>query len=435
MHPQPKVTAATFKAALLEGTLKAQMGTKTCPCPSGCFTCLDFDTPEDPAERTRLEEQAFQRLSDAAVHIVVGQQFYGVVLCSLQRMPEWSIPTMAVDGKHIWFNPAYVMSFPNKQTAVVELLHEIGHQIYLHLFRRLTRNAGRFNYACDYVVDRDISTGLGYTLPPFSAFTVMQDAGFASLCPEWETMTAEQVYAMLPEDLSNTVDSRDDHMRPVVSEGTIKGKIAQASTAVKNIGNLPAGVRRQIDKIRNPKVPWDLYIHGEAVDRFLRVDYHPAVRSPACHVVAHFLNIPGCYIPGLAKEEASTLVIGTDTSGSIDDRLLAIFGAEMGAIMQMADRTVCFSCDAKVHEMVEVTKWDDIREKFAFKGGGGTDFRPVFRRIDDEGIKPTMLIFLTDLAGTFPLEKPDYPVIWAVTKHHATPPPWGEVVVVEFPED
>ena len=47
------------------------------------------------------------------------------------------------------------------------------------------------------------------------------------------------------------------------------------------------------------------------------------------------------------------------------------------------------------------------------KGGGGTDFRQVFQWVEQQGISPECLIYLTDLeCSRFP-EEPFYPVLWA----------------------
>src|SRR3546814_1023040 len=45
------------------------------------------------------------------------------------------------------------------------------------------------------------------------------------------------------------------------------------------------------------------------------------------------------------------------------------------------------------------------------KGGGGTDFRPAIALA--ETMRPDLIVYLTDLAGTFPDRKPRTPIIWA----------------------
>jgi predicted metal-dependent peptidase len=62
-------------------------------------------------------------------------------------------------------------------------------------------------------------------------------------------------------------------------------------------------------------------------------------------------------------------------------------------------------------------------------GGGGTDFRPCFNWLEEHGIIPQTLVFLTDLWGTFPDIVPPYPVIWASTD--SRPVPFGQVIPME----
>jgi hypothetical protein len=59
-------------------------------------------------------------------------------------------------------------------------------------------------------------------------------------------------------------------------------------------------------------------------------------------------------------------------------------------------------------------------------GSGGTDFGPSFRWLEEKGIYPQTMVFLTDLWCMFPNDAPNYPVIWASTD--TRPVPFGQVV-------
>jgi predicted metal-dependent peptidase len=64
------------------------------------------------------------------------------------------------------------------------------------------------------------------------------------------------------------------------------------------------------------------------------------------------------------------------------------------------------------------------------KGGGGTDFRPVFNWVEaheDEDI--ACVIYLTDMYGTFPKEAPAMPVLWVATSDVVGP--WGDTIRLE----
>jgi predicted metal-dependent peptidase len=59
-------------------------------------------------------------------------------------------------------------------------------------------------------------------------------------------------------------------------------------------------------------------------------------------------------------------------------------------------------------------------------GGGGTDFEPIFRYIDSQGIDPVATVVLTDLCCDSFGEAPPYPVLWVTTERGTAP--FGEVV-------
>jgi len=88
-------------------------------------------------------------------------------------------------------------------------------------------------------------------------------------------------------------------------------------------------------------------------------------------------------------------------------------------------------CDADIHRVDELEDASDlntIRCKGA-PGGGGTSFIPVFDKINELGLQPEALVYLTDGMGSFPDKAPSYPVIWG-SIHKASKYPFGDVVDV-----
>ena len=84
-------------------------------------------------------------------------------------------------------------------------------------------------------------------------------------------------------------------------------------------------------------------------------------------------------------------------------------------------------CDASinvVHELHDAVDLTSIK----LVGGGGTDFRPVFNWIAEQGA-PDALVYLTDGLGCFPDRAPNYPVIWGSIYEPAVYP-FGDVVQV-----
>ena len=118
------------------------------------------------------------------------------------------------------------------------------------------------------------------------------------------------------------------------------------------------------------------------------------------------------------------IVVAVDTSGSIGTQELEQFAGEINAIINEAqpESIRVIYCDAALQAVEEFGPSEPIT--LSPKGGGGTDFVPPFRWVEENSVEPKCLIYLTDLCcNSFPVA-PDYPVLW-VTDSHRTPP-FGE---------
>ena len=85
-------------------------------------------------------------------------------------------------------------------------------------------------------------------------------------------------------------------------------------------------------------------------------------------------------------------------------------------------------CDAAVGavETFDDASPFDPNRKWKTTGGGGTDFRPVFRYVDEHpGLDPALLIYFTDGCGAYPDRAPSYPVMWLLAQDGACDADWG----------
>lgn len=227
----------------------------------------------------------------------------------------------------------------------------------------------------------------------------------------------------------------DTHLKP----GTGRGKptneamgerneqawantIAAAIASGQLRGDMPASLIRTFKGQLTPKANWqDVYF--AAVTRRIGNDrYSWEQLNPQ-------LIYRGIGAPGRVSFGCNLLVVAADSSGSITQHTLDVFLTESRAILEVIrPRRIIFTqCDARVHEWTEISDVEDLRGEI--KGGGGTDFIPVFERVEKEGEYPDMLIYLTDMDGTFPREAPAYPVVWgSITPNRRAP--FGEVVFV-----
>ena len=66
--------------------------------------------------------------------------------------------------------------------------------------------------------------------------------------------------------------------------------------------------------------------------------------------------------------------------------------------------------DAALQDAAEYEP-DDLPDEIALKGRGGTDFRPGFEWLDDQGIQPGICLYFTDMeCSSYPEAEPGFPV-------------------------
>jgi predicted metal-dependent peptidase len=121
-------------------------------------------------------------------------------------------------------------------------------------------------------------------------------------------------------------------------------------------------------------------------------------------------------------------VVALDTSGSMSQGELTNAISEFNSILEKFNSEAIFlCCDYSEIKSEERFTSDDVPFKPKVIGGGGTSFEPPFKWVDDNNIKPSFLIYFTDLYGSFPKTKPDYPVFW-VTESKNMDVPFGTLL-------
>ncbi len=150
------------------------------------------------------------------------------------------------------------------------------------------------------------------------------------------------------------------------------------------------------------------------VERAVRHDYlRPNRRFP--HRVGE--------IPGRTRRPPRPkLLVGIDTSGSMTGEVLDRVTREVRRLAAHA-RVTIVECDAAAHAV-----YPFARPLGPFRGGGDTDFGPVFdeaQRARVEGV-----VYFTDGRGAIPEAPPSMPVLWAITHDGPFLADWGTIVRV-----
>lgn len=208
---------------------------------------------------------------------------------------------------------------------------------------------------------------------------------------------------------------------PTALEAEWKIAVQQAVAIATARGKLPGGIKAMVAEAMKPRLDWRAILRQFVQQAWTAVDYTWTV--PSATYIPH-----GLYMPKLANETIPCIVIAIDTSASISDRLLAEFKAEVRSIVEelCPEEAYLIYCDAIVQAVLRFVANDPVVFQ-AIPGRGGTDFRPVFEKVEQEHIFPTCLVYLTDMNGVAPTVAPDYPVLWISPPTHFTAP-WGEHV-------
>jgi predicted metal-dependent peptidase len=247
-------------------------------------------------------------------------------------------------------------------------------------------------------------------------------------------MSAEQIYNIIPDepddDKSGTGDGMGDvedadgkdESSKTAKEDEMKVSLSQALIAAKDQGNLPGSLRRLIQEVLQPKVDWQ-----EVLARFLteveRNDY--TFKKPNPRYIQS-----GFYLPYLENQTIGEIVLIVDTSGSITEEIINKFGTEMQQITNTFNKGFkVLYVDAKFQGEQDIEPDGDV--KLEPLGGGGTDFKPGFKYIEEQGISPKAVVYFTDMVCTSFPEEPEYPVLWVEYGTGGFEAPFGEVLKID----
>jgi|TARA_R100000455_G_scaffold28279_1_gene17748 predicted metal-dependent peptidase len=120
------------------------------------------------------------------------------MLLPLKLIEDETKPTMATDGRKIYYSPDYVQRISHEEIQTV-LVHEALHVRLEHHLRMGNRNHELWNIACDYVINGYLVDVLNMPLPEGGLYD-----------PRFKGMSAEKVYAILDDELDQEQDQNDE---------------------------------------------------------------------------------------------------------------------------------------------------------------------------------------------------------------------------------
>jgi len=367
-----------------------------------------------------------EALSAASMRLMRKQPFFSALMMMASISLSDAVPTAATDGLKVWCNPAFMDRLSAAEREGV-LLHEVLHMALLHLPRRGSRDPLVWNIAADISVNGMVKA-IGMSLPEGLCENKDLEARpveeiYELLLKDPKTPRALSISDLLGEGLPGDADGDGDRAgRMARAAERWSGAMARAQLATgARQGTLPAGMLRELGSLEPGQLDWRTLL------------WRRLVRTPVNYegYDRRFIG-RGLYLDNL-EGDGVRVAVCVDTSGSIDDRALSAFLAELRGIMGSYPhvRADLYYCDAAIVGPFELGPGDDIPRP---EGGGGTSFVPFFEATAaDTGDPPYgALVYLTDGYGTFPEGAPGTETIWVVTPGGLEPAdfPFGEVALL-----
>jgi predicted metal-dependent peptidase len=350
-------------------------------------------------------------LSKISKTILFKEPFYGLFLIGLKKNFTDDLPTAAVGRNGIntslYVNPDFFKSLDDdKKYGLIK--HELLHIAFGHMtMRDIFQDKKLFNIAADleinqYIDEYQLPEG-GITMDSFPELSLPYRAG----TKEYYKLLKQAQDQGKSESLQNLLDSQDgnspyDHNTweefdelPESTQRLIEKQIDHqintvAETLEKSSGNIPGEIKSVLERIRHvepPKFDWRGYLR-----RFVGNSNIVYTKKTRKKINKRF---PGN--PAIKVKTRSHILVGIDTSASVNNNELKEFMAELYHISKTGNQITIAQCDTVLNSVEKFNPKKDLN----IKGRGGTDFQPVIDHYNEKGYYTT-LIYFTDGEASSP---------------------------------
>lgn len=362
-----------------------------------------------------------QRVEKAHVQMMGHQAtmlYSGVFMVGKTEISD-DIPTACTNGRDTWYGADFVSGLTDAELNGL-ILHENLHKVYQHhwLWKHLwDEDKRKANQAADYVINLEISD----LSKKHSGFIKLPDC--ALLDEKYRGLSTQEVFAKLKESNDGGKgDGFDEHDFSELTEAEREEVAREVEQAVRQ-GQILAGkqggdIPKNIKELLAPKVNWKDQLRDFMTDTCSGKD-DTTWRKPNRRWLQHDI-----YLPSTISESMGCIVIGLDTSGSVDEVLASKFLSEVVALCETVQPSLVhlIEVDAEIqrHRVFSPMDFGKLREIKELKGGGGTDMRKVFDYVKDKTLNPEAVLILTDGYTPYPDSTP-MPSLWAITTEQRSP--------------
>lgn len=192
--------------------------------------------------------------------------------------------------------------------------------------------------------------------------------------------------------------------------------VREAYQEAKRIGNLPGELQSAIEDMLKPRINWRVRLR-KFTGHFTQMG-----TKPSCKRMNRRVPLFGI-VPGQVSKYVAKMLYAIDTSGSMGQKEVNAAVREMKALPVPYTMV---ECDTRIANVTVMSRWK--RFSGSIRGGGGTDFRPVFQYAKKHNFNG--IIFVTDLCGDFPTDN-KIKTLWLSTVKGQVAP-FGETVDLDL---
>jgi len=338
--------------------------------------------------------------------LIFSEPFYGLFLIGLNKEYITTIPTAGVSKKNIGvqlsINPEFFTELSEDHRYGL-IKHEILHISFGHMVMRdLYSDKKLFNIAADleinqYIASHHLPEG-GLMLSSFpelnlperagtkTYYDLLQQAREDGTCPSLDNLMSQMdgnsQYCHAGWDEIEDLSEADKKLLQKQIEHQIKESAEQTQ---KKHGTVPGELAELINRLLNvepPKFDWKGYLR-----RFVgnsSVVYTKKLRRK--------YNKRYSANPGLKIKFKNHILVGVDTSGSVNSEELKEFFSELTHMHKTGHKITVAQCDTELKSVKEFNPNKD----WEIHGRGGTSFQPVIDHYNEKKGRYTALVYLTD---------------------------------------
>ena len=429
-----------------------------------------------------MTEQRKQRLrtkiQESRARLMDSQPFMALLLMYLRYVAVPGMKKISTNGRCIFFSPDYLDKLYWHELDFI-LCHQLMHIVCGDIWRPYDLTGDTYHFACDIVVN-SLLEDRGFTdkrLPHLGdIFSKVPAAGLCGKDHSVDVIFSALPFSLyffdertrsrfLPDNDSKWNDKEDNGNTGIMileapdeagmlqkgggnseeddgkldtgesgdqlSQQVWLGRIAATKDAIEKggvmlgAGSIPEFIERILGKAEKPTVDWRKVLNEFIQEQICDYSFSPPDRRYAD---------TDFFLPDFNATEfvSKEILFMVDTSGSVGDDDLARVYAELQSAITQFDGKLEGKLgffDADVKEPVSFSNATDLGH-IKPKGGGGTDFRPIFTYVRDNyrNKYPACIVIFTDGYAPYPNESDTLgiPVLWLINNEDMTPP-FGKV--------